>query len=128
MKFGQLIEYNMRNIFLENSYAKCEGVWLCICCKTKLKKNFFFWKNISFLQNIHCLQKKCFYMEKKKFYIENFFHWKKLFFTEKNVNKNVKIYISFEKHIFMQKMFGLQIKDKSFLNIYEKNFHKKYIC
>ena len=23
MKFGQLIEYNMRNIFLEKSYAKC---------------------------------------------------------------------------------------------------------
>ena len=61
---------------------------------------------------------------KKKFYIENFFYWKKLFFTEKNVNKNVKIYISFEKHIFMQKMFGLQIKDKSFLNIYKKIFIK----
>ena len=25
MKFGQLIEYNMRNIFLENSYIKCGG-------------------------------------------------------------------------------------------------------
>ena len=62
---------------------------------------------------------------KKKFYIENFFYWKKLFFTEKNVNKNVKIYISFEKYIFMQKMFVLQIKYKSFLNIYsfcKKNF------
>ena len=23
MKFGKLIEYNMRNIFLENSYTKC---------------------------------------------------------------------------------------------------------
>ena len=23
MKFGQLIAYNMRNIFLENSYTKC---------------------------------------------------------------------------------------------------------
>ena len=23
MKIGQLIEYNMRNIFLENSYTKC---------------------------------------------------------------------------------------------------------
>ena len=23
MKFGQLIEYNMRNIFLEKSYTKC---------------------------------------------------------------------------------------------------------
>ena len=25
MKFGQLIEYNMRNIFVEKSYAKCAG-------------------------------------------------------------------------------------------------------
>ena len=25
MEFGQLIEYNMRNIFLEKSYTKCDG-------------------------------------------------------------------------------------------------------
>ena len=25
MKLGQLIEYNMRNIFLEKSYTKCGG-------------------------------------------------------------------------------------------------------
>ena len=25
MKFGQLIEYNMKNIFLEKSYTKCRG-------------------------------------------------------------------------------------------------------
>ena len=25
MKFDQLIEYNMRNIFVEKSYAKCAG-------------------------------------------------------------------------------------------------------
>ena len=25
MKFGQLMEYNMRNIFLEKSYTKCGG-------------------------------------------------------------------------------------------------------
>ena len=41
--------------------------------------------------------------------------------------------ISFEKYIFIQKMFVLQIKYKSFLNIYsfcKKNVfdHKKYIC
>ena len=71
-------------------------------------------------------------MEKKVLYWK-FFLLKKTFFTEKNVNKNVKIYISFEKYIFMQKMFVLQIKYKSFLNIYsfcKKNFfdHKKYIC
>ena len=25
MKFGQFIEYNVRNIFLEKSYARCGG-------------------------------------------------------------------------------------------------------
>ena len=25
MKFGQLIEYNMRNIFLKKSFTKCSG-------------------------------------------------------------------------------------------------------
>ena len=25
MKFGQVIEYSMKNIFLEKSYAKCGG-------------------------------------------------------------------------------------------------------
>ena len=25
MKFGQLIEYDIRNIFLEKSYTKCDG-------------------------------------------------------------------------------------------------------
>ena len=25
MEFGQLIEYNMKNIFLEKSYTKCGG-------------------------------------------------------------------------------------------------------
>ena len=30
MKFGQLIEYNMRNIFLEKSYTKCGGRFLMI--------------------------------------------------------------------------------------------------
>ena len=61
----------------------------------------------------------------KKFYIKNLL--KKTFFAKKNINENVKkniyIYISFEKNIFMQKMFVLQIKYKSFLNIY--SFCKK---
>ena len=52
-----------------------------------------------------------------------FFLLKKTFFTEKNVNKNVKIYISFEKYILMQNIFVLQIKYKSILNIY--SFYKK---
>ena len=62
-----------------------------------------------FLQNIHYLQKKCFYKE-NKFYNEKKFLMKKTFFTEKIINENVKNYITFQKYIFTQKMFVLQIK------------------
>ena len=34
MKFGQLIEYNMRNIVLEKSYTKCGG---------ETKSQTFYW-------------------------------------------------------------------------------------
>ena len=54
----------------------------------------------------------------KKSFILNILFTEKNFFTEKNINENVKIYISFEKYIFMQKMFVLQIKYKSFLYIH----------
>ena len=39
----------------------------------------------------------------KKFYNENIFLLNKTFFTEKNINENVKNYISFQKYIFTQK-------------------------
>ena len=69
----------------------------------------------------------------KKSFILKIFFTKKNFFTEKYLNKNVKICISFEKYIFIQEMFVLQTKYKSFLNIYsfcKKVFfdQKKYIC
>ena len=55
----------------------------------------------------------------KKFYNENLFLLKKTFFTEININENVNnIYlISKMRQIFTQKMFVLQIKYKSFLNM-----------
>ena len=89
-------------------------------------------KIVLFFTKYTLFAEKNVFIWKKKFYIEIFL-LKKTFFTEKNINENVKIYISFEKYIFMQKMFVLQIKYKSFLNIYsfcKKNFfdHKKYIC
>ena len=103
-------------------------VWLFIGCKTKLKE-IFFWKNICFLQNIRYL-----FIWKKNVLYWKLFLLKKKFFTEKNITENVKIYIyiSFEKYIFMQKVFVLQIKYKSFLNIYWSCntfffHHKKYI-
>ena len=52
-----------------------------------------------FLKNIHYLQKKNFYME-KKCYTEKKILLKKTFFTEKNINENVKIYISHLKIYF----------------------------
>ena len=77
-----------------------------ISCKTKLKKNFFFWKNICFfLQNIHYLQKKIMlygkmllrklFLQKMKkiyliweifFYPENIYSFcKKIFLIIKNI-------------------------------------------
>ena len=51
--------------------------------------NFFFFEKICFLQNIYHLQKKIFLYGKKVFYLK-FFLLKKTFFTEKNINENVK--------------------------------------
>ena len=70
-------------------------------------------KYLCFLQNIGYLQKK------------NVFIWKKKIFIEKNINENVKEKKSFQKYIFTQKMFVLQTKYKSFLNIFI--LQKKYI-
>ena len=58
---------------------------------------------------------------------------KKTFLQRKISMKMYDIYISFEKCIFREKIFVLQTKCKSFLNIYsffKKIFfdHKKYIC
>ena len=74
--------------------------------KLSWKKNFVFWKNIYIFYKIYVIcSKKMFLYAKKKI-------------LEKNTNENVKKYISFQKYIFTQKMFVLQTKYKSFLNIY----------
>ena len=39
MKFGQLIEYTMRNIFLEKSYIECGGETILRPFSEKLKLN-----------------------------------------------------------------------------------------
>ena len=66
-------------------------LWFLICWKSKLKKKIFL--KMIFLQNIHYLLKKCFYME-KRFCTEKSF-------TEKNINENVKKYISHLRNIFL---------------------------
>ena len=105
---------------LENMKNTPSLLWLFICCKTKLKNKYFFLKKKKkmFFTKYRLFAEKCFYME-KRFYFKIFFYWKKLFFyREKYKWKCKKIYISFEKYVFMQKMFMLQKKCKSFLNIY----------
>ena len=92
-------------------------IWLFICDKTK----FFFWENICFLQNDTTFAEKIVFIWKKNFILKFFFYWKKRFLHFSN--ENIKINISFGKYIFIQKMFVLQIKYKSFLNIY--SFCKK---
>ena len=47
------------------------------------------------------------------------------FFSESNINENVKKYISFQEYIFTQKMFVLQIKYRSFLKTYSFSKKKK---
>ena len=42
MKFGQLIEYNIRNILLEKSYTKCGGDAIPRPFSKKLKLNVYF--------------------------------------------------------------------------------------
>ena len=41
MRFGQLLEYNMRNIFVEKSYTKCAGETIPrpLSKKSKLSKS-----------------------------------------------------------------------------------------
>ena len=109
-------------LVLSNIYYEYMDIWLFICCKTKLKKKIFFWKNICVFYKIYIICRKNVFIWKKKVLYWKFFLLKKTF-TETNINENVKIYISFEKCIFMQKMFVLQIKYKSILNIY--SFCKK---
>ena len=70
-------------------------------------------------------KKNVFIWKKKSFILKIFFTGKNFFYRERYKLKCKYIYISCEKYIFMQKMFVLQIKYKSFLNIYsfcKKNF------
>ena len=97
---------------LQNSIKKkIEKKFVFFTKYTLFAENVFIWKKSVILKNL--LLKKKFYREKHK--------WK----CEKH--------ISFEKYIFIQEMFVLQMKNKSFLNIYSLwkkiSFdHKKYIC
>ena len=112
MIFEVNLIFLIKPFFLHDQRYGCSFV-----ARLSWKNIFFFFEKIFVFYKIYNIcRKNCFYVE-KKIYIEVFF------LTEKN--ENVKINISFGKYIFIQKMFVLQIKYKSFLNIY--SFCKKKI-
>ena len=80
----------------------CQSDYGCsFVAKLSWKKKFFFGKIFVFFTKYTLFAEKNVFIWKKKFYIENFFYWIKNFFAEKNINENVKIYISFEKYILV---------------------------
>ena len=70
--------------------------------KLSWNKNFFFWKNICVFYKIYIICRKEKFIWKKSFIMKNFL-LRKTFFTEKNINKNVKKYISHFKNIFLHR-------------------------
>ena len=84
--------------------------------KLSRKKNIFEKIFVFFTKYILFAEKLFFYGKKVLYW--KFFLLKKLSFTEKNINENVKNMYLIWKIFFIQKMFVLQAKYKSFLNIY----------
>ena len=119
MIFEVNVIFLIKPFFLHDQRYGCSFV-----ARLSWKNIFFFLRKYLFFTKYTTFAEKIVFIWKKRFIL-------KFFFTEKN--ENVKINISFGKYIFIQKMFVLQIKYKSFLNIYsfckKKNFdHKKCIC
>ena len=65
------------------------GLWLFICCKTKLKTKYIFFEKFFYKIYIIC-RKNIFIWKKKCFILKIFVFTEKNFFTEKNINENVK--------------------------------------
>ena len=101
---NHLVNSSRHNEIIRNKEIIFELEKLFYSGYLNMEKNIFFLKIFVFYKIYVICRKKCFYMEKK--------------IIEKIINENVKRYISFQKYIFTQKMFVLQTKYKSFLNIY----------
>ena len=86
------------------------------CCKTKLKKKYFFLKKYFFFTKYTLFAEKNNFIWKKNLYWFFFCLLKKLFFLQ----KMKKTYISFEKYFFIQKI-HIHSAKKIFFD------HKKYI-
>ena len=85
-----VVEFEQVNVSCENMWINSKltqsngkGIWLFICCKTKLKKKLFFFEKIYIFTKYTLFAEKMILYGKKKFYIENFFYWKKLFLQRK---------------------------------------------
>ena len=72
-------------------------IWLFICCKTKLKKKkLFFQKIFMFFTKYPLFTEKNIFIWKKSFIL-------KIFFTEKNINENVKnMYLIWEIYFYTE--------------------------
>ena len=113
---------NGENVILVYSFSTVSLNYGCLFVANLSWKNNFFLKKYVFYK-IYIICRKNDFIWTKSFILK-FFFLKKTFFLEKNIKwKCKKIYISFEKYIFMQEISVLQIKGKSFLNIY--SFWKK---
>ena len=91
----------INDMFVKNS--KPLWIWLFICCKTKLKKNFFKKKCFVFFTKYTLFGEKKFYLYGKKVLYWKIFLLKKTFFTEKNIYENVKsIYLIWEIYFYTE--------------------------
>ena len=75
-------------------------LWLFICCKTKLKKKFFF--NLFVFCKIYIICRKNVFIWKKSFILKFFFTEKNFFYREKYKWK-CKKYISHFRNIFLHR-------------------------
>ena len=58
MKFGQLIEYNMRKAFLEKSYKKCDGDTIPRQIPKKSNLSIFLYQQAKVLHSLFLLYAK----------------------------------------------------------------------
>ena len=119
--FVAKLSWKKNNFFLQKIFF-CK---LYIC-----RKKMFLYGKKSFILNFFFTKKKLFYWEKYSYINENvkihifistFFFTEKAFFNRKWKNIYIYIYISFEKHFFIKKIYIHSAKEK-FFN------YKKYIC
>ena len=89
--------HNFKTPFPKNT----PGLWLFICCKTKLKTNFFFFEKI-FYKIYIIYRKNVFIWKKKVLNWKIFFYWKKLFYRENYKWKNKNMYLTSEIYFYAE--------------------------